>query len=187
MRYVGLTLSRVRDDEDNVMPWLRSGWRSVADSLGLGEGVPLYAFIVCHVHCVCDYVFIYCCLFEVIPFSALSRLERTVRRSGDGAVAYSSSMPDVGLVASLWMVISGSRYQPHSWVAVIIMSLGAVRSLSVLELLQVLDEKLNSEFVRVRGICSPPLVPAASLNTEVSVLRSVHISRNVYVLARSDG
>lgn len=101
------------------------------------------------------------------------------------AVAGSSPMPDIGLVASLWMVINGSRYQPHSWIAVIIMSLRAARKLSVLELLQVLDEKLDSEFVRVRGICSPPLAPAASLSAEVSILLSVHISRNVPT--RSDG
>ena len=50
------------------------------------------------------------------------------------------------------------------------MSVGAARNLSVLELLQVLDEKLDLEFVRVQGICSPPLAHAASLKTEVSML-----------------
>ena len=54
-----------------MVPWLRSGRRLVADSLGLGEGVPLYVFIVCHVNCVCDYVFIYRHLSKVLFFSAL--------------------------------------------------------------------------------------------------------------------
>ena len=78
-------------------------------------------------------------------------------------------MPDVWLMAALWAAVSGSRYQPHSWIAVI-MSVGAARNLSVLELLQVLDEKLDLEFARVQGICSPPLAHAASLKTEVSML-----------------
>jgi len=61
----------------------------------------------------------------------------------------------------------GSRYQSHPWVAAIMSSLAA-RNLSVLELLQVLNEKLDLEFARVQEICFPPLVPAAPLQTEVS-------------------
>lgn len=87
-------------------------------------------------------------------------------------------------MAALWMVVSGSRYQPHSCIAVA-MSSGSARNLSVLELLQVLDEKLDLEFARVRGICSPPLAPVASLKTEVSLLLSIRASRNVS--ARPDG
>ena len=46
--------------------------------------------------------------------------------------------------------------------------LEAARDLSVLELLQVLDEKLDLELTRVGEICFSPVVPAASLKTEVS-------------------
>ena len=48
------------------------------------------------------------------------------------------------------------------------MSLEAARNLSVLELLQVLNENLDLEFARVREICFPPVVPAALLQPEVS-------------------
>ena len=48
------------------------------------------------------------------------------------------------------------------------MSSLAARNLSVLELLQVLNEKLDLEFARVQEICFLPLVPAAPLQTEVS-------------------
>ena len=61
------------------------------------------------------------------------------------------------------------------------MSLEAARNLSVLELLQVLNENLDLEFARVREICLSPAIPAAPLQTEVS---TQYISRNA--VARSD-
>ena len=71
---------------------------------------------------------------------------------------------------------SGSRYRPHACVAaIIIMSSEAARNLSVFELLQALNDKLDLEFARVEGICSLPAVPAAPLQTEVSTPRKIYL------------
>ena len=52
------------------------------------------------------------------------------------------------------------------------MSLKAVRDLSIQDLLHALNEKLRPEYARIRDTPTP-LVPAASLESEVSTLRPV--------------
>ena len=66
-----------------------------------------------------------------------------------------------------------SRYHPHSY-AKFVMSLEAARKLSVLELLRVLDEKLDLEFTRVRETCLHR-APAAFLEAEVSTPRVIYL------------
>ena len=54
------------------------------------------------------------------------------------------------------------------------MSLEAARNLSVLELLRVLDEKLDLEFTRVRETCFHR-APTACLEAEVSTPRVIYL------------
>ena len=61
----------------------------------------------------------------------------------------------------------------HTCVAAIVMSSSAAHNLSVLELLQALNEKLDLEFSRVRENCVRPVVPAAPLQTEVSAPQTI--------------
>jgi len=61
----------------------------------------------------------------------------------------------------------------HTSVAAI-MSSSTAHNLSVLELLQALNEKLDLEFSRVRKTCVRPVVPAALLQTEVSAPQTIY-------------
>ena len=68
----------------------------------------------------------------------------------------------------------GSRYQPHSCTATVMPS-EATPNLSVLELLQGLNDKLTLESKRVEEIHFPHGVASVTtLKTEVSTSRSIH-------------
>jgi len=62
----------------------------------------------------------------------------------------------------------------YTSVTAIVMSSSAAHNLSVLELLQALNEKLDLEFSRVRETCVRPVVPAAPLKTEVSAPQTIY-------------
>ena len=65
----------------------------------------------------------------------------------------------------------------NSCTTAIIMSLEATFNLSVLELLQILNEKFSLEYTRTRGNCFPPILGSiSSLEAEVSRPWSIHLN-----------